>query len=136
MGNRPQVQRLREPAYQVELHRDERHPEAGAEHRGLYQLEPVQEQVFIFAGIRSMTHAPKSKVITGQVLNQEIQTAGMTGRRHRSRLVTLLVLAFGVMSLVNFGRAIQSYLNLTLLADWNISFAPWLLLVLSRCLAS
>jgi hypothetical protein len=65
------------------------------------------------------------------VVNQQIKAPARPGRRRRSRLVTLLALAFGVMSLINLGRAVQSYLNLTLLADWNISFVPWMLIVLS-----
>ena len=35
------------------------------------------------------------------------------------------------MGLVNLGRAAQSYLNLSLLAGWDVSLSPWVLLAFS-----
>ena len=52
-------------------------------------------------------------------------------QRSRSRAITLLALAFGGVGLVNLGRAAQSYLNVSLLAGWEVSLSPWLLLAFS-----
>jgi hypothetical protein len=51
--------------------------------------------------------------------------------RTRSRILNLLALAFAGIGLVNLGRAVQSYLNVSLLAGWEPSLSPWLLLTLS-----
>ena len=52
-------------------------------------------------------------------------------RRSYGWIRVLLALAFGVMGLVNLGRAVQSYRNISLLADWESSLSPWVVLVLS-----
>jgi len=56
---------------------------------------------------------------------------GSNHQKRGSRTLALLALAFWVMGLVNGGRMVQSVLNVSLLADWEPSLSPWVLVVLS-----
>lgn len=49
----------------------------------------------------------------------------------KSRILTLVALAFLTMGLVHLCRAWQSYRNVSLLAEWDPSLLPWALFALS-----
>ena len=69
----------------------------------------------------------------GSMANRQIGKSKTRPGRKRLDLwsVSLLALAFGAMGLVNLGRALQSKLNITLLAGWEFSLSPQALLAFS-----
>ena len=69
----------------------------------------------------------------GKSANQQVSKSKTRPgrRRFRNLPVLLLALAFGAMGLVNLGRAVQSKLNITLLAGWELSLSPQALLAFS-----